>query len=86
MMAYEGSESARDKFRKFIYQFQHETKTLIRKLERILNKLYRQNLSLLFNETCLNEQLLPNYIYMNINKINRNMKHEQPHSEFELGL
>ena len=39
-------------FGKFIYQFQPETKTLIRKLDRILIKLYRQNLSLLFNETC----------------------------------
>ena len=58
-MAYEGSESARDIFGKFLNQFQPETKTLIRKLERILNKLYRQNLSLLFNETCLNEWLLP---------------------------
>ena len=46
-----------DHFEKFIYQFQLETKTLIRKLERILNKLYRQNFSLLFNETCLNERL-----------------------------
>ena len=45
------SESARDYLGKFIYQFQSETKTLIRKLERILNKLNRQNLSLLFNET-----------------------------------
>ena len=27
MMAYEGSESARDNFGKFIYQFQPETKT-----------------------------------------------------------
>ena len=43
-----------------------ETKTLIRKLERILNKLYWQNLSLLFNETCLNERLLPNYKYIYI--------------------
>ena len=60
-MAYEGSESAGDNFGKFIYQFQPETKILIWKLESILNKLYRQNLSLLFNETCLNEQLLPNY-------------------------
>ena len=48
MMAYEGSESTRDNFAKFIYQFQPETKTLIRKLERILNTLYRQNVSLLF--------------------------------------
>ena len=36
MMAYEGSENAWDNFGKFIYQFQPETKTLIRKLERIL--------------------------------------------------
>ena len=61
MMAYEGSESARDNFGKFIHQFQPETKTLIRKLERILIKSYRQIVSLLFNETCLNERLLPNY-------------------------
>ena len=37
MMAYEGSQSAQDNFGKFIHQFQTETKTLIRKLERILN-------------------------------------------------
>ena len=36
MMAYDRSESARDSFGKFIYQFQPETKTLNRKLERIL--------------------------------------------------
>ena len=35
------AQSARDNFGKFIYQFQPETKTLIRKLERILIKLYR---------------------------------------------
>ena len=40
-------------FGKFIHQFQPETKTLIRKLERILIKSYRQNVSLLFNQTCL---------------------------------
>ena len=48
MMAY---ESTRDNFGKFLYQFQPKTKTLIRKLEMILNELYWQNLSLLFNET-----------------------------------
>ena len=64
MMAYEGSESARNNFGKFIHQFQPETKRLIRKLERILIKLYRQNVCLLFNETCLNERLLPIYIYI----------------------
>ena len=71
------SESTRDNFSKFIHQFQPKTKTLIKKLERILIKLYRQNLSLLFNQTCLNERLLPNYththiyiyIYIYINRI-----------------
>ena len=43
-----------------------KTKTLVRKLERILIKLYRQNVSLLFNQTCLNEGLLPNYTHTHI--------------------
>ena len=64
MIAYERSESTRDNFGKFIHQFQPKYKTLIRKLERILIKLYRQNVSLLFNQTCLNERLLPNYTSM----------------------
>ena len=58
MMAYEGTECARDSFGKFTHQFQPETKTLVRKLERILIELYRQNLSLLFNEI---------YIYIDMN-------------------
>ena len=41
-----------------------ETKTLIRQLEKILIKLYRQNVTLLSNHTWLNERLLPNYIYV----------------------
>ena len=72
MMTYKSAKSTQDNFGKFIYQFQPETKTLIGKLERILIKLYRQNVSLLFNQTCLNERLLPNnthiiiYIYIYI--------------------
>ena len=69
MMAYEGFESAWDNFGKFIHQFQPETKTLLRKLERILNKLYKQNLSLLFNETRLYI-----YIYIYIHKPIRTCK------------
>ena len=61
-----GFESTQDNFGKFIHQFQPETKKLIRKLERILIKLYRQNVSLLFNQTCLNEQLQPHYTYTHI--------------------
>ena len=60
-MAYEWSESVRDNFGKFIDQFQPKTKTYTRKHERILIKLYRLNVSLFFNETCLNERQLPNY-------------------------
>ena len=63
MMAYERSESAQDNFGKFIHQFQPEAKTVIRKLERILIKLNRQNVSLLFNQTCLNERLLSNHTH-----------------------
>ena len=35
--------NAQDNFGKFLHQFQPETKTLIRKSESILIKLYRQN-------------------------------------------
>ena len=45
LMVYERSKSAPDDFGKVIYQFQSKTKTLLRKLERILIKLYRQNVS-----------------------------------------
>ena len=65
MTAYVRSVSIWDNFGKFIHQFQPETKTLIRKLKRIL-KLYKQNVSLLFNQTCLNERLLPNYTYKHL--------------------
>ena len=43
MIVYERSESARYNFGKFIHQFQPETKTLIKKYERILTKLCRKN-------------------------------------------
>ena len=42
-MAHEVSERAQDNFGKLIHQFQPETKTLSRKLERILIRLYKQN-------------------------------------------
>ena len=41
MMAYEKFENAWDNFGKFLHQLQPETKKLIRKLERILIKVYR---------------------------------------------
>ena len=63
MMAYERSKSAWDNFGRFIHQFQLETKTLIRKLERIIIKFYRQNVFLLSNETGFNERLLLNHTH-----------------------
>ena len=63
-MAYEGSKRAWDNFGKFIYQFQPETQTLTKKLERILNKLYRQNLSLLFNELQRAHNKFPDFFCM----------------------
>ena len=39
-------------FSKFINQLQSKTKVFVRKLEMILIKLYRQNVSSLFNQTC----------------------------------
>ena len=62
-MAHARSESARHNFGKLIHQFQLETKTFIRKLERILIKSHRQNVSLLSNQTCLYERLLPTYTH-----------------------
>ena len=59
-MTDEGSESAWDNFGKFIYQFQPETRTLIKK-NWIVNKLYRENVYLLFIETCLNQRLPSDY-------------------------
>ena len=59
MMAYEGSESVRDNLGKLIYQLKPKTKILVRKIERILIKSYRQNVSLSFDKACLNEGLLP---------------------------
>ena len=63
MMAYERSESAWTIFANSSTNSNLEPKALIRKLERILIKLYQQNVSLLFNQTYLNERLLPNYAH-----------------------
>ena len=62
MMAYEGTENTRKVFGKFINQFQSTIKALVQKFERILIKLYR-HVSLLSNQTCLNEGLLPNHTH-----------------------
>ena len=59
MMTYEKFENAQDNLGKFINKLQPKTKIFVRKLERILIRLYRQNVSLLFNQTCIYK-----YIYL----------------------
>ena len=76
-MAYERFESAQEKFDKFIHQFQPETKTLFAKLKRILMKLYKQNVSCLFNQTCLNEKLVPNKTHTQIYTCIHTVNHKQ---------
>ena len=62
-MANERSKSIRDNFGKFVNQFQPKTKTLVRKPERILIKLYRQDVLLSFNQTHTHTHI---YIYIYI--------------------
>ena len=71
MMAYDGSESACDNFGKFIYQLQPENKILIKKLERILNKLYKQNWSLLFNEVYIHIYITDRIAIITIKNTNK---------------
>ena len=59
------SERFRNLSSLFIQKFQPETKTLIWKLERILIKTYRKNVSLLSDQARLNGRLLPNYTHIN---------------------
>ena len=47
-------------------QTNKQTNKRIRKFEKILIKLYSQNVSLSFNQTCLNERFLPSYTYLYI--------------------
>ena len=54
-----GDIATRDNFGKLLHQLEPKTKILVRKLERILIKWNRQNVSLSFNQTCL-------YIYIYI--------------------
>ena len=95
-MAYERSESTGNNSSEFIHQFQPEIKTLIRKLKRVLVKLCRQNVSLLFNQTCFNERLLPNtththkhtylYLYLYIYIYIAFIKHQIKINQIEIRL
>ena len=51
---------------KGINQFQRNTIKAIRQYERINKKICRQKISVIFNEICINEEMLPKYTYIYI--------------------
>ena len=50
----------------YLNQFPPNTIKVIRKFERIQKKICRHKISIMFNEICINEEMLPIYIYIYI--------------------
>ena len=66
MIAQSQAESTWDiyNYGKYINQFPPNTIKAIRQYERINKKIYRQKMSIMFHEICINEEMLPIYIYI----------------------
>ncbi len=47
-------------------QFPPNTIKAKREYERIQKKIYRQKMSIMFNEICINEEMLPKYTYFKL--------------------
>ena len=56
-----GSLTITINFARIIHTLPTEIKNIYRKIEKNENKLLKNKWSLIFNETCLNEEILPNY-------------------------
>ena len=54
----------------FLNSCRVETVKLIRKQERIMKKIKKKKLSIIFNETCIREKMLPIYIRIYIGYLN----------------
>ena len=67
-MAESQAESTRDTYNygQYINQFPPNTIKAIREYERIQKKICRQKMSIMFNEICINEEMLPKYTFFNI--------------------
>ena len=65
MMAQSRVESTRDTYNhgQYINQFPPNTIKVIREFERIQKKICRHKMSIMFNEICINEEMLPKYTY-----------------------
>ena len=65
-----------ENFANFLFLFNQETRKIIRNIENIDKKLINCQLAVVFNETCLNEDILP--IYTNIHiyiYLHKHLKH-----------
>ena len=71
MMAQSRAESTRDTYNygQYLNQFPPNTIKVIREFERIQKKICKHKMSIMFNEICINEEMLPIYIYIYITKI-----------------
>ena len=65
MMAQSRAESTRDTYNygQYLNQFPPNTIKVIREFERIQKKICRHKMSIMFNEICINEEMLPKYTY-----------------------
>ena len=68
MIAQSQAESTRDTYNygQYINQFPPDTIKAIREYEQIQKKICRQKMSIMFNEICINEEMLPKYTYIYI--------------------
>ena len=66
MMAQSRAESTRDTYNygQYINRFPPNTIKVIREFERIQKKICRHKMSIMFNEICINEEMLPKYTYI----------------------
>ena len=62
------AESTRDAYNygQYINQFPQNTIKVIREFEQIQKKICRHKMSIMFNEICINEEMLPKYTYIYI--------------------
>ena len=68
MMAQSRAESTRDTYNygQYINQFPPIMIKVLREFERIQKKICRHKMSIMFNEICINEEMMPKYTYIYI--------------------
>ena len=68
MMAQSRAESSRDtyNYEQYINQFPLNMIKVIREFKRIQKKICRHKMSIMFNEICINEEMLPKYTYFKL--------------------